>query len=437
MTKPTLDAAKLSLASRAHLLAALKSFGSKAPDQWLPAGHSAANGQLPPDWTSVRLKPDAELVQITAASAPHHCVDGWSYAARAMSALLEGDPHAARHLAYYAQLRAGLCILANLGIGIFNGINFAVTATGTLEQIDHGKKRGAGTHKIVWAALEAWSKDVALSNKFLDLLKVRNASLRDCLTAIWPGFTSAGAVAYLIEGWGIDLARGEREHYHRNTSSYVPQALNPIGRPTIESIQFVEGVWDLFGLGGVSGFDNVDRVLLRSLLQRHHTAMSPPGTAFTAGQIAHRYADLPQQIQNLASQAYLTDAAPMMPELLARAHSTADPANAMEMIARAFLLLRVATGFTHASFTEAGVTCSLGELRPWLDPFAAARGFWPEAKPLADPSDLWIDVQDALIDLGKSKTPPPADLKSWLATPVQGLPVIHQAERIVVWSLSA
>lgn len=434
---------QLAMADRAHILAALATFGSKSVDQWLPAGHPGRLGQLPPNWAAVRLLPASQIIETTAAAGPQHCIDGWSYAARALSALLQGDPHAARHMAYYAQLRAGMCILANLGIGVFNGINFAITSAGTIERLDvvtakNRNKRGEGTHTIVWDALDSWSTDPTLSSLFLDLLKVRNVSLRDSLRAIWPGFTAPGAVTYLIEGWGLDLARGKTEKHHRNNSSYVPQALNPIATPTIDSLRFVASVWEIFGLGAVSSFDNLDRLLLRTLLQRQHDIASTAGAGnYQAGAIAQRYGQLHPQIRNLAEEPFLVSGAGGPPQLLLEAHSTANPASAPQMIARALLLLRVATGFTQTSFTDAGVSAGAGALRPWLDPVAAARGFWPELAPLGDPSELWTDVRDALLDLSSSANPPPADLKGWFSTPVQGLPVIHQAERIVVWTLTA
>ncbi len=433
----------LARADRSHVIAALAKFNGKAAGQWLPTGHPGKQGQLPPDWPSVRNLPASEVIDAVAAAGPQHCVDGWSYAARAISALLEGDPHASRHLAYYAQLRAGLCVLANLGIGVFNGINFLVTGSGTIERLDQSvgrrrRRRGEGTHTIVWDALDDWSKEAHLSARFLDLLRVRNVSLKDSIGAIWPGFVAPGAVTYLIDGWGIDLARGKTEKHHRNTSSYVPQAFNPIDTPTMDCLKFVEAVWEVFRCGAVSSFDNLDRLLLRTLLQRQHDIGSTNEDGnYASGAIAQRYSELHPSIQSLASQDFLVSVPAHLDPLIAHAHSTADPATAPQMIARALLLLRVATGFTQTSFRDAGVPAETGALRPWLDPIAAARGFWPQAAPLDHPSDLWEDVRLALDDLKTSTSPPPQDLSTWLAAHTQGLPVIHQAERILVWTLAA
>ena len=48
----------------------------------------------------------SELSDYIAASTVGHCFDGWSYLGRATEAELAGDPGAARHLGYYAELRA-------------------------------------------------------------------------------------------------------------------------------------------------------------------------------------------------------------------------------------------------------------------------------------------------------------------------------------------
>ena len=76
----------LSIADRGHVLGALASFANKAPDQWCPAGHPASDGQLP-DWRTLPSVPASQAIQAVAAAGPNHCIDGWSYSSRALSAL--------------------------------------------------------------------------------------------------------------------------------------------------------------------------------------------------------------------------------------------------------------------------------------------------------------------------------------------------------------
>ena len=126
--------AVLAQADRGPILKVLGTVAGKPASEWLVPGHLAADGQLPRSWAQVASAglTSAHFVEACAVSGPNHCVDGWSYAARSISALLAGDLHATRHLAYYAQLRAALSILAGLGVGIFNKINFIVNAAGEM-----------------------------------------------------------------------------------------------------------------------------------------------------------------------------------------------------------------------------------------------------------------------------------------------------------------
>ena len=66
------------------------------------------------------------LAQYIAASAPLHCADGWSLLGRSIDCHSRGDTDAARHFAYYAELRAAMSLLAVEGVGIFSDRHFVV-----------------------------------------------------------------------------------------------------------------------------------------------------------------------------------------------------------------------------------------------------------------------------------------------------------------------
>ncbi|HTK35595.1 MAG TPA: hypothetical protein VL358_09975 [Caulobacteraceae bacterium] len=433
-----LDAAILAQADRGPILNVLSTVGGKPAADWLTAGHLAADGQLPRTWKKVADAGlvDAHFVEVCAIAGPNHCIDGWSYAARALSAILAGDFHAARHLAYYAQLRAGLSILAGLGIGIFNKINFIIDASGAMKRLDTGKQ-GVGTHTIVWQALEAWAGDPSTAVAFVDLMRIKGTTLREALDSIWPSFSPTTVAGALIEGWGLDLKRGEREHVYRNISSYAPQGLNPLAQSAVDVVQFVEEAWRLFEPHGGAGFDELDRHLLRSMLHKLRSIVEDEAQPIEEGSIGTRYEYLPPAIQSLASLEFLRDTSVAgEPNLLRLARSTADPAMPLEMMARALLLLRTATAFTHSNFADAGIDSAQGQLNAWLHEMAVQRGFWPPGTPTA-PADLWDDVELALIDFADAAAPPPACFHDWLGKPEKGLPVLAQAERITLWSLTA
>jgi hypothetical protein len=155
------------------------------------------------------------------------------------------------------------------------------------------------------------------------------------------------------------------------------------------------------------------------------------------GALGTRYSFLPPQIATIASQGFLVGTIePGAPTLLTLARAKTSPASPTEMIARALLLLRTATALTYTNLVSAGVNCANGELRPWLDQLAIDRGYWKPGAALANTTDLFADVELALMDLDYSQPNDPATLYDWLCHAQKGLPTITEAERIGLWSLS-
>ena len=90
-----------------------------------------ADKEVRTDEKSGRGVAGAQLAQYVAASAIVHCYDGWSYLGRALEAEMAADPDAAIHLAYYAELRAAMALLASEGIGVFDAHHAVVSNIGT------------------------------------------------------------------------------------------------------------------------------------------------------------------------------------------------------------------------------------------------------------------------------------------------------------------
>ncbi len=427
-------------ADRGHILKALATFSGKPTSRWLSGTSPAAKGTLPANWLTVQKMDPNKVIEATAAAAPNHCIDGWGYAARAISALLAGDLHAARHLAYYAQLRAGLSMLGNVGIGIFNGINFSVDSIGAIHRLDASKKpskRGFGTHEAVWEALSAWVSSPQTARQFLELVRIGNSSLGGCIDAVWPGSSAASVAGTLIAACGLDLMRGRDEHTARNMSSYNPQAFEQIPDKIGERLDYIEGVWNLFEPTATSHFDKLDRYLLRSVLWQQHELVAT-GKPKKKGAIARRYGELPDGVRRIASQDFLLgNTEQNEPQLVQLSRATTKPALPLEMTSRALLLLRAATAFTVSNFNDAGVRSGSGRLRPWLDPIAISRGFLEPSTPTAELADLWADVKIGLEQLSMSKRTPPSSLHSWVQHGRSAIPVICEAERIGVWSLGS
>lgn len=416
-------------------------FADRTAGDWLRAGHPAKYGTLPSKWSAVRRLAPQDVVDAIAVSTPNHCIDGWTYLARSMSAVLCGDYHSARHLAYYAQLRAGLGVLGSLGVGVFNGINFIVNARGGIERLDpstsrNDVERGLGTHAVVWDALAIWVDEPMAATAFLNALRVRGNRLLDIVEAIFPGASSRAIASDIIDLLGVDLRRGKEEHRSRNISSYNPQALNPLMQDTPGALRYIDQTWRLYDPTSVSRFDLLDRHIVRRVLWKLHRSLGQ-GVAYDQGAIARRYDELPQAIRDIASLEFLTGRSERIePALFQFATQRQDPAGALDMLSRAFILLRLATAFVGSGFVDAGIAAGSGKLDPWLMELASKRGFLDQNQQGAqDFTDLWYDVDLALQELKASATPDPGSLKAWLAKRPGGTPTISQAERIGIWSL--
>lgn len=432
-----LDKAILASADRSHVVGAMALVAKTAPALWLHARHPGAGGGLNLRWPQAARLPAAEIVQAIAVSAPTHCVDGWGFMSRALSGLVSGDNHAARHMAYYAQLRAALSILANLGVGVFDGVNVVVDSAGQIVRLDPGaslRERGLGTHKVVWLALKEWASEPTTAGLFLELVSFRGSSLADILLDIWPGFSKVGAAGSLIDAWGLDLKAGLDERRYRNTSSYAPQALNSLSVPVGSVLRFLDHVWTLFEPSASGSYDALDRHLLRSILWKQASLVEPT-VKLEDGSIANEYSSLPAGVRSLVSKDFLLGLAdPVRLELLRTAEATVSPPTPLHMISRGLLLLRMATSFTQASLMQAGVNRSAGDLRPWLDELGDSRGFWDISDPLQDVEDLWSDIASGLDALGAVRKTRPARLTDWRKHGFASLPVLAEAERIAMWS---
>jgi len=95
--------------------AQLAALGGRDVPPWLRSENALQDGSVPPGETAFAAVTKEDLLEVLAIRGPLHALDGWSYVGRALSALIAGDSHAARHLAYYGELRGALSLLASSG----------------------------------------------------------------------------------------------------------------------------------------------------------------------------------------------------------------------------------------------------------------------------------------------------------------------------------
>lgn len=208
---------------------------------------------------------EAHLAQYVAASALLHCADGWSFLGRALDCHTRGDAESALHLAYYAELRAAISLLATEGIGIFDDPSVAVNPSGTCHSV-----RGHRTHVIAWLALEHWADNGHAGDLLADVIFVGGNSLRTWLDNFQRStvLNRRRIASKWLKGWGLDLRRFIADRQARNEVSYRPSQLMPTPRVRVlETSQFTCELWKLHEPSGESRFEVLDRYLLRRSIE--------------------------------------------------------------------------------------------------------------------------------------------------------------------------
>lgn len=449
MAVNSIDAARIRLANRTQIVRYQGIFKARAASDWLPALHPATRGQvLRPDGTPIKKLSDAratftneQLVSLIAASGPNHCIDGWGFLARSTSSLVARDSHAARHFAYYAQLRGALSVLSASGIGVFNGLNVFADGAGNISKLENGneKKSGTGTHGIVWPALDAWARIDANAEVFLSAITIHGVSILECIRAIWPSRQASSIVVPLLNSWSLDLTLGTSHHVQRNISSYAPHQLNNIDGTFRSDMDFLASIWELLEPSASLGFDQLDAYFLRQILQSLYESDNSqlPDTeqvSIIESPIAARYDELDSAVKQSVPLAFLiSDRGIEEPSLFSLAHENGSKPTSM--ISRAVLLMRAATGFTRHNFVSAGLSIDGSDIRPWLNPVATGRGFSLSSSPPEMMANLWDEVKFAIEDFRDAVSAEDVEAMSFYANNDNGLPIVTQFERAGLWSL--
>ena len=385
----------------------------------------------------------SELAQFIAASSVIHCADGWSYLGRALNCHTRGDSGAASHLAYYAELRAGLAILANQGIGIFNHKHFIVDSVGTCRPIPNT----SGTHQMVWWVLEHWAAKPQSAVVIGTIVAPAGVPLSDWLIAFGgqPRLTSYASTR--LAQWGLDLKRMSTDRESRNLLSYGPTSLTP--RRTLDVVtcsDFICDVWRLCQPSVACRFELLDRHLLRANLHGvYRDAMTPgqtgtPATTSYSARVRKTLAALPlDSFQARTMESFLTTDPGQQPLIIQYASGRATPEDSkhqMEVIARAVLLLRIATGMAAQSLRTTPI--SAADLEFWWKSMGRDRALWETGQDPEEPLELWDDIDLALIDAdtwSHKNAGTNVSGSRWCTEQAATISTLQGCERIALWGL--
>ncbi len=293
-------------------------------------------------------------------------------------------------MAYYAELRAAMSLLASEGIGVFNyrhvaiGQNYAtIDATGT------------NTHYATWELMETWGNDPKRSSTILDAISVEQRTISE-----WFSEASIlNSVQHVVAGdwlkaWSIDLSFFLKDRNLRNEVSYRPSRI--VHSPSAGSVkeQLIDPFlisWNSLQPSSDRGGALVDQDLL--LLALSHARDRQNITQLQWEQFVD------QQLSAASSslRKYLKDPLSGSQDIFTWAQDPSVPPKVNSVVSRATLLLRIANAVCASRLDQANVMKV--DLEFWWDSLGQDCGFWESGDDPDVLTDLWMDVSNAISDV--------------------------------------
>lgn len=381
------------------------------------------------------------LVEYIAASVIAHSFDGWSYFSRALAAELSGDSEAARHLAYFAELRAAMAVLAKHGIGVFSNIHVVVTSPSTCYAV----RNEGTTHRFVWRAFDQLVDHSSGQDILLSSITPEGVPLSDWLSHVHHGYKQFATS--LMRRLGFDLSRLAADREARNRASYRPTTFVVQNNRSIDSIvDDVLRFWQLCAPGISRGFPSLDRHILAY-------ALRTLDSGWRGGASSTHYA---KKLTPLLQNTLRTSVSPALlavwtdvirdgrdsqgSTLIGDAFGTVSVFHrnhAKQVLARAVLLLRVATGCSSDLLNTAGTSIVAG-FTAWSSRPEVRRRLWAPSSPPNVYGDLWPPIEDAVDatrECFKGSAAPPQDHYALEAVLARETSILSTAERAFLWGV--
>lgn len=331
---------------------------------------------------------ERRLAEYIGCSAPLHLADGWNYISRAFEAALKGDHSAAFHLAYYAELRGAISLLASEGIGIFNQLHVALD--------DHRNPTALRkpTHEAAWLTLQAWAEQPNNAIRILQAIRLDSIDLSQWLSLVGISNVKQSVLAKeLLMAWSIDLKMMGDDRDRRNEVSYRPTR---IGAPKLPSVNGADELltalietWELLEPVG-RGRDAIIDVplflqVLKFLVERG---------SLSFGSVTDAAMSVAGDMSRAASERLAKDLT-KLPWMFRYGGIESPPGGeVLPILARAILMLRIASAMTAALLNSA--TVRMSDIEFWWSPLGEDMGLWQDGQDLTTFADLKSDIEQAL-----------------------------------------
>jgi hypothetical protein len=386
-----------------------------------------------------------ELAEYIAASVVLHCFDGWAYLGRAIDCHNRGDKDNARHLAYYAELRASISILAAEGIGVFDKKHFVIESNNSCKLIP---SNNVGTHGITWRFLDWLSNDSQWRDLIYEIIQPDGKSLKDWLTGF--GVSPAPVAQQWLNDWGLDIKRLADDRDARNESSYRPTRLkNRKALNVEEAHEFITNLWNSLEPDSPVSlrFKQLDRFLLRRILEVSFRGQTGKTHLSDKSGFSNRIKSLLLKLN--FTPPYSTELfdfftrkkEPQDPFFLQQAEkkdAVDSPLHHMQVIGRALLMLRLSSSMSSRLISFHSIKRKNIEF--WIEKLGEEIGLWDKNAPPAELIDLWQDIKVVLeeLEIKKSKGgyKKPSSFYQWREKEnINAISLMGSLERVGLWGL--
>ena len=345
------------------------------------------------------------LAEYVAYSLPIHVADGWTFLARGLDAVKAGDVDSAIHMAYYAELRAAMALLAAEGVGVFSSRHVAIGANYATSDLV-----GLGTHNAVWELLKQWGAGSQRSPTILDAIRVEQKTISEWLDEANIGQRAQGVVAGTwLNEWSIDLERFSRDHDARNEVSYRPRRIvaTNVPAPDIKSrvVEPLLRIWDSLEPSTERGGAAIDVELLARALSFAYDR---------ANRTLHEwnnFVDRELQSASDSLRAILKQPLGSNDKIVSWAQESSFPPTVNAVLARATLLLRVANAVCTQRLNQSYI--GWADVEFWWKALGLEYGLWTDGNEPENFGDLWEDVRDARLRVESAIGPgsPPIEMQ--------------------------
>ena len=278
-----------------------------------------------------------------------------------------------------------MSLLAAQGIGVFNRGHAVIEASG-----DARVFRGPGTHVMTWLALRYWMKTPEAAKVVGGMVSQGGETIETWIANLPIGGPWAALGSHWLKSWGVDLKDATHDRGVRNRASYSPSRLyNARPLSSEETKAFVTEWWATFEPTASAPFEFLDRHLLRASLEQAFFATRgvTPAQApkqFTTDLSAAKEATVGDPTLDDSLGQFLTrssqQATSQILDEASRHDSLEAPRQHLQVISRATLLLRLASGSASELLARSGL--SNRQIDFWITSLGEDRALWrPDSKP--------------------------------------------------------